>query len=331
MYRRYPVLKPDDVTRFCTLPGLGALTAEVIARHRPQAQWLLTGTTDAVVARCSLWWENTPAHQGQRLGFIGHYAATNAEAAGDLLQLARELLAAQGCTLAVGPLDGTTWQRYRLLTERGSEPLYFLEPDNPDDWPAHFTANGFQPLSQYFSAVTTALDPLDAHLLEIAGRATAGGLHLRSFNLDQFETELRRLHALSLESFRENFLYTPIGLDDFLAQYRGIRPYVRPELVLLLEERERLVGYLFGIPDMLQAQRGQPIDTAIIKTLALHPAETGMGLGSLLMGRFHELAGQLGYRRVIHALMHEDNRSRKISKHNAQTIRRYTLYARPTE
>ena len=36
---------------------------------------------------------------------------------------------------AVGPLDGSTWRRYRLVTERGVEPPFFMEPDNPDDWP----------------------------------------------------------------------------------------------------------------------------------------------------------------------------------------------------
>jgi hypothetical protein len=37
----------------------------------------------------------------------------------------------------------------------------------------------------------------------------------------------------------------------------------------------------------------------------------------------------LGYRYAIHALMVEDNRSRKISAHYAQVMRRYTLFAKP--
>src|SRR5262245_27839519 len=151
----------------------------------------------------------------------------------------------------------------------------------------------------------------------------------RTLDTERFEDELRRIHALTLDSFRENFLYSPISVDDFLAAYRPIRPYVRPDLVLLLEQQGRLVGYLFGISDHLQAQRGQGIDTAIIKTMAVHPDLAGHGLGGLLMARFHEVAARLGYRRVIHALMHEDNRSRKLSRHTARTIRRYTLYAKP--
>jgi GNAT superfamily N-acetyltransferase len=152
---------------------------------------------------------------------------------------------------------------------------------------------------------------------------------LRPLDVLHFEEELHRVHALSLEGFRDNFLYSPISLDDFLAQYRVIRPYVRPELVLMLDSSERLFGYIFGIPDLLQAKSGLPIDTAIAKTMAVHPDHRGEGLGTLLLACFAEAAAGLGYRRIIHALMHQDNRSRKISSHTAKAIRRYTLYAKP--
>jgi GNAT superfamily N-acetyltransferase len=283
---------------------------------------MLLDASGPVVARCSLWWRDTPSLPGHRLGLIGHYAARDAASAADILRLVCEQLAHEGCTLAVGPLDGTTWNRYRLLSERGSEPLFFLEPDNPDEWPGHFTQQGFTPLAQYYSAVTVcdacpASPPIPA------------GMTLRLLDLNRFDEELRRIHALSLEGFRDNFLYSPIGVDNFLAQYRDIRPYVRPEAVLLLERQGRLIGYLFGVPDWLQAKRGQVIDTVIAKTMAVRLDHRGEGLGTLLLARFAEVAAGLGYRRVIHALMHEGNRSRRISAHTATSIRRYTLYARP--
>jgi hypothetical protein len=63
--------------------------------------------------------------------------------------------------------------------------------------------------------------------------------------------------------------------------------------------------------------------------MAVHPAEGGHGLGSLLMARVHQAMRVAGFKRVIHALFHEANRSGKISGHTARVIRRYTLYARP--
>jgi GNAT superfamily N-acetyltransferase len=290
---------------------------------------MLVDAAGGVLARCSLWWTATPPHADHRLGLLGHYAARDSASAAVLLQRACEELQAHGCTLAVGPMDGNTWQRYRLLTERGPEPIFFLEPDNPDDWPGHFTDNGFTALAQYYSALNTNLAEHDPRIPEMARRLDAQGFVLRPLRLDQFEEELRRIHAVSLASFAHNFLYTPIAEEDFVAQYRPVRDYVRPELVLIAEQDGRPAGYVFALPDLLQARRGQRVDTVIVKTLAVHPDHGGAGLGGLLTARCHEAARRLGYTRAIHALMHETNKSRRISGHTARTIRRYTLFARP--
>jgi predicted N-acetyltransferase YhbS len=328
MYHAVPVHDSATRERFCAVPGLCALNQEVLQRQRADASWMLLDSSDRITARCSLWWSARPRLEAHRLGVVGHYAADNPDAAARILQLACDRLAEQGCSLAVGPMDGNTWQRYRLLTERGHEAVFFLEPDNPDEWPAHFTESGFFPLAEYYSALNTDLDRADAGLDEIEKQAAARGITLRQMDTNRFEDELRAVHALSLASFRDNFLYTPIGEEDFVAQYRGIRPYVRPELLLLAERLGMPVGYLFCVPDLLQAQRGQPIDTVIFKTLAVHPDHAGMGLGRLLVGRGHLVSAKLGYRRATHALFHEKNRSGRISGHTARVIRRYTLFAR---
>jgi GNAT superfamily N-acetyltransferase len=226
-------------------------------------------------------------------------------------------------------MDGNTWNRYRFVTERGDEPPFFLEPDNPDDYPGHWLEAGFSPLANYYSALTTQLDLEDPRTAEIEARLRARGIVLRTLRPDEFDEELRRLHRLSLASFAGNFLYTPIGEDEFLAQYRPIRPRLRPELVLLAEQGGRLAGFIFAVPDLLQARRSLPIDTAIAKTMAVHPDAAGIGLGSYLMGRLHRAVRACGYGRVIHAMFHESNNSGKISRHTAQVIRRYTLFARP--
>jgi GNAT superfamily N-acetyltransferase len=318
-----PITTPADRERFCALASLSELTPDLLDRHRPDASFAVADAGGELVARCSLWWSDVPPLFGQRVGAIGHYAARRPEAVGPLLGHACERLAAHGCSLAVGPMDGNTWRRYRLLTERGTEPPFLLEPDNPDDWPAHFTGHGFAPLAEYYSAVN---DDLSRTIIQSTAPM---GVTVRNLDLDRFEDELRAIHALSLASFTDNFLYTPIGEEEFVAQYLPVRPHVRPELVLLAERAGELVGFLFAVPDLLQARRGKPVDTVIFKTMAVHPGLRGLGLGSHLMAQAHDAARRLGFRRAIHALMHADNRSRRISDHTARTIRRYTLFARP--
>lgn len=314
---------------FCALPGLVPLDAETVAGARPDASWMLTGQADAA-ARCSLWWREAPALPGQRVGLIGHYAASSDEAGRHLLAHACAELAAHGCTLALGPMDGSTFGRYRLVTDPGSEPPFLLEPENPARYPAHFTAAGFAPIARYCSALQPALGTRRLRLAGMAARLGQRGVWIRSLDAARFEEELRRLYPVATGAFTHGFLYSPIAEDAFVALYSRLRPYVMPELVLIAEQHDQPVGLLFVLPDWLRAQRGAPLDTLILKTLAVLPAFSGTGLAGLLLARGEEVAREHGFTRVIHALMHEENSSLRMSGRYGGTImRRYALYGRP--
>ena len=282
------------------------------------------------LATCSCWWRSTPSIDGERVGVIGHYAAVNASAGASVLKEACDLLAGQGIRRAVGPMDGSTWRRYRFVVERGVEPPFFLEPDNPDDWPAHWTGAGFHPLATYTSAVNESPGTIDPKTDAIVRQFADRGVRIRTLDPGALDDELHRIYTLSLASFAGNFLYTPIEEPEFQAQYRAVLPVVRPELVLLAEKQGDLVGYMFSLPDVLQSGRGHQVDTVILKTLAVHPSWRGAGLGAALLDLAQRAAHALGYRRAIHALIHEANVSGRISGRYARTIRRYALFSRLT-
>jgi GNAT superfamily N-acetyltransferase len=296
--------------------------------HVPDRHFILLDR-GAAAARCSCWWTSVPSLPGQRLGVVGHYAAAGDAAAAAMLSRACEALSSAGCTIAVGPMDGNTWRRYRFVVERGAEPTFFLEPDNPDEWPAQWEKAGFVTAARYSSAMNDDLTVEDPRTEASLRRLESGGISIRTFDPGRTDEELRRIYGLSLAGFSRNFLYTPIGHAEFDAQYRAVLPFVRPELVLLAEREGELAGFIFAIPDILQGRRGHRVDTAVVKTMAVDPAASGMGLGGVLMDLVQRSARNLGFRRAIHALMHEENVSRSISARYGRTIRRYALYTRP--
>lgn len=281
-----------------------------------------------IIGRCSLWWQNTPSYLNHRVGFIGHYAVKDAATATQLLQQAGEQLAAFGCNLAIAPIDGNTWHRYRLVTERGTHPVFFLEPDNPDDWPCHFLDQGFTPLAQYSSALNANLSYVDPRLERVKSRLNKAGVEIRPINMQRIEAELHGVFEVAIASFQSNFLYTPITEAAFVALYRPLLPYLNPELILIAEDNNKPVGFLFAIPDWLQAQRGETVNTIVIKTVAVLPKRIYAGLGNLLVATCQTRAYEKGFTRAIHALMHDANPSRNLSRRYAQTIRRYTLFAK---
>lgn len=288
----------------------------------------LTATLPSGTASVALWWTRVPPLDGERLGAIGAFSADSAEAAVAVLGEAEERLRAQGCTLAVGPMDGNTWRKYRLVTETGVEPPFLLEPVNPQEWPVWWRAAGFGPLAEYYSSATEDLVTRDARVEGVAARMKAAGVSVRAFRLEKLEAELERIYEVSVVSFQSNYLYTPLPKEAFLSQYRAIRERVRPELVLLAEHAGQPVGYVFTVPDYAQAARGEKVTTVIVKTLAVLPGRQHAGLGAWLLAEAHAAARGLGFTRAIHALMHETNKSRNLSAHYAKTIRRYTLFSK---
>ena len=78
------------------------------------AEERVEATTPDGAAEGLLWWTHTPTLPGEKIGVIGGFRATSATATSAVLARAGEQLRAQRCTLAVGPMDGNTWRRYRF-------------------------------------------------------------------------------------------------------------------------------------------------------------------------------------------------------------------------
>lgn len=311
-------------------PGLPVFNARQLEEHKVDAHLCALDGRGEVRGHCSLWWREAPPLSGHRVGTVGHYASAEGESAAMLLAEATARLHENGRTLAIGPMDGNTWRHYRFVTANGSasqaEPAFFLEPANPAEWPRQFEAAGFKPIANYFSALNNDLARPDRRIAALAAKLEDQGVRIRSAVGTSLDEQLKRIYQVSRIAFTRNFLYTELPEEAFLARYSPLLGQIRPELILLAERGQELVGYLFAIPDFAQPGRGSAIDTIIIKTVAILPHPELRGLGTLLVARAHEAGHRLGFRRAIHALMHESNISLNISRHYAESIREYTLY-----
>jgi len=316
-----------EIAHFSAIPCLPQFNAEDFESQRADLHLCTLGGSGDVQARCSLWWKEAPKHEQHRIGTIGHYATANDAAAKAMLTEAEKYLREAGCTLAIGPMNGNTWRSYRLVTEQGNQPPFFLEPANPPQWPEQFVEARFASLASYFSAINDDLNQSDPRTESLQHRMAAAGVTIRSAHTDLRE-ELRGIYRVSRIAFQKNLLYTELPENDFAAMYEPVLPHTRPELVLIAQRHGQCVGYLFAIPDLAQTARGESMDTFIIKTVAILPEPDLRGLGSLLVARAQQIGHVLGFRRCIHALMFEDNISLNISRRYARIMRKYALYSK---
>jgi len=266
-------------------------------------------------------------------GMIGHYEALGEEAGVAVLEHARDALAERGVARVLGPINGSTWARYRLAlpsepSDPGFDPPHFLgEPCNPFSYPEHFGAAGFDIVARYESRIDEAPGEEAADAPKLAARVHAGGLRVRPLDPGRFDEELGMLYTVSLEAFAENLYFTPLDSDSFRRMYQGIRPSIDPGLVLIAEDScGAPVAFQFAFLDPLSRRDGRA-PRAIVKTVATLPAARGRGLAGHMLDLLRQAASERGCGAVIHALMHVANFSMNMSaRHRTRVFRRYALY-----
>jgi GNAT superfamily N-acetyltransferase len=279
-------------------------------------------------ARCSLWWSDSAQIDGVRTGTIGHYASTDERSGRDVLDYACRELRNRGCHVAVGPMDGNTWRRYRFITERGTAKPFFLEPDNPDEYPIQFERAGFRTLATYVSEINPAMATRQPELGALRDKMQAKGIEISPIDASNPDDDFEGIYRVVCASFRDAFMYTPLDKESYLRIYAPLLSRVDPRLMLVARQGGEVVGFIFSPPDLLQRSYQAAVDAIVIKTIAILPRRELSGLGRVLIVDLLRNALDMGYTTAISALMHADNRSQKISRDCAGPMRRYSLFAR---
>lgn len=259
-------------------------------------------------------WREAPSLNGLRAAAIGGFACETAEQGAKAIRFAIAKLKAEGFEAVLGPMDGDTWGKHRLVVESDGRPPFLMEPHNPAHYVGAFEASGLKIVSRYLSADR----PAD---VAVSSTPAPAGLKIRQFDVTRAEAELTRIHALSLEAFASNHFYAPISVEKFIESYRPVLKAIDPDLVFLAEdEAGSLKAFLFALPNFAE---GEFPKSVILKTYASRVK----GGGSMLANAFHARAMRRGYARVIHALMHESNLSAQHSDNTGgKVFRRYALW-----
>ncbi|NJM51678.1 MAG: hypothetical protein HC843_13090 [Sphingomonadales bacterium] len=263
-------------------------------------------------------YRQSPAWGDRKTAAIGGVEFESETAGTALLHRIIDLAKAEGFGALLGPLDGDTWHSYRLVFESDGSPPFLMEPvSTAHDLPA-FTAAGFAPISHYMSSKARLADTLGAAPVPVPA-----GISIEAWDGQDGQMLIRHLFDMSVGSFAQNLFFTPIDFESFLGIYTPLLPFINKDHVLFArDDGGAIKGFLFGTPNYL-AQGEEK--SCILKTYA----SMVPGLGHVLADSYHRRAIDMGFTHVIHALMHEDNKSRHASEmHKAQIFRRYALMGR---
>lgn len=296
------------------------------------------------VARCSAIINHRYREEGELLGFIGYFEARDCYAAAEaVLDEALQWLRSRGIRRIRGPINGSTYQSYRFMTQGFDREPFFLEPYNPAHYPAFWERFGFQVCREYVSSVTDSHATAERLVREYR-RTVGSGYTTRPFDLQRFDDDLRLMFDLSTRSFTGAWMWRPVDFPEFQEQYGGMRAILDPALCHFMFKGEEPVGFIFGLPDVGPAIRAMGGDRdwgarlrfafnrgrarrALLKTLGVVPGRRMGSQALALCHLFHVAAAERGYAMTVHALMREDNPSLRMSdSRGGEPFKRYALY-----
>ena len=278
-------------------------------------------------------WHNRPDYNGRKTSYIGN-VNIHEKYRKDEEQLFNKIfeeLKKEGIETIIGPLNGTTWNTYRYVTEKGSRRQFLLEPWNEDYSVSLFEKLGFKPLAGYISTVMEGMDSdgrrnLNKKIEKLKKFDYYKDIKVESAENKDLLTVLNKVYDLTVEAFKNNFLYSELEREIFLKMYMSYEDKIIKKFFKMLYLGDELIGYVFGIPDYAELGYKGKIDTIILKTIAVSPIYNGKGMGYILINSLVEEAEKEGYENVIYALMHQSNVSKNIGLLLGNMLRKYTLF-----
>lgn len=280
---------------------------------------------DVYLAKAVLYINTGISYQDKNVGLVGAYEAQeNEEAVRQLFQTIEKLAKEQGVHFLVGPMNGSTWENYRFH-DHPEKPLFFMEMKHQPYYANQWKPIGFEPIAHYYSAIAPVAPRRNEKIDQVKNRLLRNGVIIRGIDMDDYETDLKKLYPFLHESFKQNFLYTPITETSFLEKYLSLQAILKPEFVQIAEHEGKIVGILLGTDDLLN-----PADkTLIIKTLARSPQRLYGGLGLVLVDDFYQKAVSRGYQRIIFAFMIDEGDATPLSdQYDGDLLKTYTLYGK---
>lgn len=240
----------------------------------------------------------------------------NSEASHTLLYAICDYCKKQGYKHLVGPLNGSTWNSYRFATETITD-SFISEHFHKSYYINQFEQFGFNIIAEYITRIDKNLS------IPQASTIVNKDILFRTLDVENYETEIKKIFAFCTEVFQNNFLYTAIDEATFLKKYRALKGLIKPEFVLIAEHNGEIVGLILALHDFYHKQEKR----LIIKTLARKSGVYYVGIAQELTGRLVKTTIEKNYKSILHAFMHQSNASTKISKKfSGKPFRTYKLF-----
>ena len=177
------------------------------------------------------------------MGMIGNYECINDDHISNMLLNAIENAARKlGFADLIGPMHGDTWHSYRFSLLPKAP--FLMESVHQKYYPSQWQQNELAIWAEY--QTNKEWIKHDFPQAEADAYFTNKQLTIKPFNIKRAIDDLKEIHAFCARVFVHNYLYSPISQADFLALYTPLLPYLKPSLIDMVMDKDKIVGLIFA-------------------------------------------------------------------------------------
>jgi len=209
---------------------------------------------------------------GEKAGFFGFYESVNDVAvARALLERARQWVFERGAEFLRGPVNPSTNYECGMLIEGfDSDPMVMMTY-NPRYYPVLLEQVGLRKAKDLLAYLSNA-NTIDLKKIgRVADKVLAtNGVRVRPINMKDYAREVDKVWNVYRAAWSRNWGFIPMTREEFALMGKEMKMILKPELVLIGEVGDRVVGFALALPDVnhaLKPARGSLFPTGLLKIL----------------------------------------------------------------
>lgn len=261
------------------VPPLRIAVKELLDRKKhpfyanAQAEFFLARQNGRVMGRiAAIIDRNHNEFHQEKAGFFGFYESVHDVAvARALLERARQWVFDHGAAFLRGPVNPSTNYECGMLIEGfDSDPMVMMTY-NPQYYPELMDQVGLRKAKDLLAFVSNA-NTIDMKKIgRVADKVLAtSGVRVRPINMKDFAAEVDKVWNIYKAAWARNWGFIPMTREEFVQMGKEMKMILKPELVLIGEVGDRVVGFALALPDVNQAlkhARGNLFPTGLLKIL----------------------------------------------------------------
>lgn len=284
---------------------------------------------------------------GEEAGFFGFFeCADDPEAAQALLNQARQWTAARGAKFLRGPVNPSTNYECGMLIDGFDRDPMVMMTWNPPYYPALLERVGLKKAKDLLAYVSNANTIGMEKIGRVADKVIAkNGVQIRPINMKNFQADVERVWEVYGSAWARNWGFIPMSREEFFLMGKEMKMILKPDLVLIGEADDKVVGFALALPDVNQALKragGSLFPTGLLKILYYQRLITNVrvlalgvvedyrasGLAAGFYATLVRNARKLGFGDCEMSWILEDNvlMNRSIEAMGAKVYKKYRIY-----